>query len=67
MANGGGDGRKDGWKDGQKGGRKDGHLEIPPCVLKDIGPLGPLPKKHRITGGPTDGLMDLAVCKVAYM
>ena len=26
-------------------GRKDGHIEIPPCVLLDIGPLGPLPKK----------------------
>ena len=23
----------------------DGRLEIPPCVLQDIGPLGPLPKK----------------------
>ena len=22
----------------------DGHLEIPPCVPQDIGPLGPLPK-----------------------
>ena len=27
-------------------GRKDGHWEIPPCVLQDIGPLGPLPKKE---------------------
>ena len=26
-------------------GRTDGRLEIPPCVLQDIGPLGPLPKK----------------------
>ena len=34
---GGGDVRKD--------GRKDGRLEIHPCVLQDIGPLGPLPKK----------------------
>ena len=25
--------------------RKDGRLEIHPCVLQDIGPLGPLPKK----------------------
>ena len=24
----------------------DGRLEIPPCVLQDIGPLGPLPKKQ---------------------
>ena len=38
MANRGGDGRKD--------GRTDGRLEIPPCVLQDIGPLGPLPKKE---------------------
>ena len=26
-------------------GWMDGHLEIHPCVLQDIGPLGPLPKK----------------------
>ena len=26
-------------------GRMDGRLEIHPCVLQDIGPLGPLPKK----------------------
>ena len=38
MAN-GGDGRTD--------GRMDGRLEIPPCVLQDIGPLGPLPKKDK--------------------
>ena len=25
--------------------RTDGRLEIHPCVLQDIGPLGPLPKK----------------------
>ena len=31
--------------DGRTDGRKDGHLEIHPCVLQDIGPLGPLPKK----------------------
>ena len=31
--------------DGRTEGRKDGRLEIPPCVLQDIGPLGPLPKK----------------------
>ena len=31
--------------DGRTDGRKDGRLEIPPCVLQDIGPLGPLPKK----------------------
>ena len=31
----------DRWMDGRMGGR----LEIQPCVLQDIGPLGPLPKK----------------------
>ena len=37
--------------DGQQGGdvrtdgRMDGRLAIHPCVLQDIGPLGPLPKK----------------------
>ena len=36
MANGGGAGRTD--------GQTDGRMEIPPCVLQDIGPLGPLPK-----------------------
>ena len=42
MANrGGGDGRTEGRTDG----RTDGRMEIPPCVLQDIGPLGPLPKK----------------------
>ena len=38
----GGDGRKD----GRTEGRKDGRLEIPPCILQDISPLGPLPKKY---------------------
>ena len=41
MANGGG-------TDGRKDGRTDGRMEIPPCVLQDIGPLGPLPKKHTL-------------------
>ena len=36
-----------GGTDGKTEGRKDGRLEIPPCVLQDIGPLGPLPKKGR--------------------
>ena len=40
------DGRTDGWKDGWKDRRIGGRLEIPPCVLQDIGPLGPLPKKY---------------------
>ena len=25
----------------------DGHMEIHPCVLQEIGPLGPLPKNER--------------------
>ena len=30
-----------------------GRLEIHPCVLQDIGPLGPLPKKRiRVTSHP---------------
>ena len=32
--------------DGRTDGGTDGRLKIPPCVLQDIGPLGPLPKKH---------------------
>ena len=28
-------------------GRTDGRMEIHPCVLQDIGPLGPLPKKNK--------------------
>ena len=39
----GGDGRKDGRTDG----RTDGRMEIHPCVLQDIGPSGPLPKKRK--------------------
>ena len=42
---GGTDGRTDGWTDGCTDGQTDGHLEIHPCVLQDIGPLRPLPKK----------------------
>ena len=45
-----GGGQTEGRKDRRTEGRKDGRLEIPPCVLQDIGPLGPLPKK-----GMTDG------------
>ena len=33
------DGRTDGRTEGQTSGNS-------PCVLQDIGPLGPLPKKH---------------------
>ena len=34
-----------GGMDGRTDGRTDGCLEIHPCVLQDLGPLGPLPKK----------------------
>ena len=30
---------------GETDRRRDRHMEIHPCVLQDIGPLGPLPKK----------------------
>ena len=33
--------------DGRTYVRTDGRLEIHPCVLQDIGPLGPLPKKEK--------------------
>ena len=33
--------------DGRMDGRTYGRLEIHPCVLQDIGPLGPLPKKEK--------------------
>ena len=36
-----------GRKDRRIEGQKDGCLEIPPFVLQDIGPLGPLPQKGR--------------------
>ena len=39
---GGGDRRKDRRTDGWK----NGHLEVPPCVLQEIGRLGPLPIKY---------------------
>ena len=39
----GGGGRTDGRTDVRTDGRK----EIHPCVLQDIGPLGPLPKKDQ--------------------
>ena len=32
--------------DGRTYGRTYGRLEIHPCVLQDIGPLGPLPCSH---------------------
>ena len=48
---GGTEGRTDGRTDGRKDGRTDGRLEITPCVLQDIGPLEPLPKKKMIKIG----------------
>ena len=33
--------------DGRTYVRTDGRKEIHPCVLQDIGPLGPLPKKEK--------------------
>ena len=42
----GGDIRTDLRTDVRMDGRMDGRLEIHPCVLQDIGPLGPLPKKY---------------------
>ena len=36
------------------GGRTEGPVEIHPCVLKDIGPLGPLPKKEERTEGTNE-------------
>ena len=36
------------WGDVRTYGRMDRCLEIHPCVLQDIGPLKPLPKKEKI-------------------
>ena len=43
---GGGDVWTDVRTDGRTYGRTDGRKEIHPCVLQDIGPLGPLPCSH---------------------
>ena len=43
-----GGGQKDRRTEGRTDGRRDGRLEIPPCVLQDIGPLGLLPKKRKM-------------------
>ena len=40
------EGRTDGWTDG----RTNRHLEIHPCVLQDIAPSGPPPKKEEDEG-----------------
>ena len=39
------DRRTDGRTNGQMDRQMDEHKEIHPCVLQDVGPLGPLPKK----------------------
>ena len=42
------DGRTQGWKEGQADAWKEVQTDIwkfPPCVLQEIGLLGPLPKK----------------------
>ena len=38
-----------GGRDGRTEGQRDRRLKIPPCVLQDIGPLGPLPCSHLST------------------
>ena len=64
------DGRKDGWTDGQTDGqtegRTDGRFKISPCVLQEIGPLGPLPKKQTRYGeeAKTDNVSSNQVLKV---
>ena len=64
---GGGDVRTDVRTYGRTDVRTDGRKEIHPCVLQDIGPLGPLPKKllkrsfslfSTRADGPTDGRTD---------
>ena len=40
------DGRMDRWTEEWMEGQMDGCLEIPPCALQDIAPLGPLPKNQ---------------------
>ena len=47
---------------GHTDGQTDGRKEIHPCLLQDIGPLGPLPKKG--TDRPMDGRKDIAGCRV---
>ena len=40
------------------------HMEIHPCVLQDLGPLGPLPKKEGGEGGEKYGsLKELRVAE----
>ena len=44
-------------------GQTDVRKEIHSCLLQDIGPLGPLPKKG--TDRPMDGRKDIAGYRVA--
>ena len=56
------------WSTGGMEGRMDGRLEIPPCVLQDIGPFGAAAQKGSktlvptfrlvLTDGPTDQRTD---------
>ena len=45
-------------------GQKDGHLEIPPCVLQDISPLGPLPKNGTVSCPINDFMNQNDRCKM---
>ena len=47
---------------GRMDGRTDGRLEIHPCVLQDIGPLGPLPKKYPKCSFSTFHFIQWEVC-----
>ena len=66
MVNGGWGGQTDGRTDGQTEGRTDGRFKISPCVLQEIGPLGPLPKKQTRYGeeAKTDNVSSNQVLKV---
>ena len=59
---GGGDRRTEGRTDR----RTDGRFKISPCVLQEIGPLGPLPKKQTRYGeeAKTDNVSSNQVLKV---
>ena len=50
--------------DGRMEGRTDGRLEIHPCVLQDIGPLGALPKKNKSSKDRTWSAVPVALLAV---
>ena len=52
----------DGWMDGKMDRWIDEHLEIYPCALQNIGPLGPLPKHGR--GYIGESILSLAFINV---